>query len=114
MKKFSMIVGFAALSMLGACHNNDDRNGNMGSMHDKNCHCSKCMDKANMGAMHDKNCACTKCTDMKKGNMGAVGEKKAGCCSEAKPAGSMGAVSEKKSGCCASGAAKTCTDAQKN
>jgi hypothetical protein len=95
MKKFGMIIGFAALSMLGACHNNDDNNGNMGSMHDKNCHCSKCMDKSekgNMGAVKDKDCSAT-CSDAKKGNMGAVSEKKAGCCSEA---------------------AKTCTDAKKN
>lgn len=104
MKKFGMIIGIAALSMLGACKDNDDHNGNMGTVHGKNCHCDKCMDKGNMGAVHAKDCACSKC----KGNMGAV-KAKDGCCSESK-AGNMGAVSDKK-GC---GSAKSCSETQKN
>jgi hypothetical protein len=96
MKKYGVLLCVAAMGLgLVGCKE-EKAESSMGAVGTK----AECTDKS------------AGCTEEKAGSMGAVSEKKDGCCpSKAKTEGSMGAVSE-KSDC---SAAKTgCSDAKQN
>ncbi|GJQ30946.1 MAG: hypothetical protein HBSAPP03_28300 [Phycisphaerae bacterium] len=93
MSKIVTVLGVVALAALVGCASNKS-SGSAGAVKAKDC----CAEKSG-------------CTESKKadGSMGAVGEKKAGCCSgEKKAEGSMGAVAPKAD------CAKACTGAKTN
>lgn len=86
--KFSKLglVGFAAAALVLAGCSSEKKEGSMGAVNaEKTCTTKE-------GCASKEGCT-------KDASMGAVGEKKSGCCSASKEA-AMGAVSEKKSGCC--------------
>lgn len=105
--KTTMILAAAALTALafvGGC--NKSTKGEMGAVSGQ-----KCADKACCGTCKGDKSKCTggACSAKKDGSMGAVGEKKDGCCPSQKKDASMGAVNGKscdsaaKAGCPASG-----------
>ena len=101
MKSVLSFVAVCAIACtLAACKSDSKTSASPGAMPD--CKCPE-------GCKDSGKCDMACCKTNSKSSMGAVSDKKDGCCAEAaKSDASMGAVGEKKDGCCSS---KAKTDA---